>query len=161
MSRLQRLRGRVRRDDRGSGVVQLPVMAGTFVVFMMLAILVGRVNSGYSAAEVAAQSAARTIAIARDPAAAVDVAHDDAATVADVGSPTCRSMDFSHTLTSTEATVTVSCVVDLGEVSIVNVPGHWTATATATEPIDQWREASDELGMPEGSAGSNSSGETL
>lgn len=64
-------------------------------------------------------------------------------------------MDFTSNLDEAEATVTVSCVVDLSEVSIVSVPGHWTATGTASEPIDQWREDSGEFGMSEGSGGGN------
>src|SRR5688572_24309237 len=41
-------------DDRGGAVVQLPIMAGTYVLFVLLLVLVGRVNSGHSAAEAAA-----------------------------------------------------------------------------------------------------------
>jgi Flp pilus assembly protein TadG len=148
MTRLQRLRHRVRCDDRGSGAVQFPVMAATYIAFIMLLVFVGRVNSGYSTAEAAARSAARTIAIARDPAAAVDVAREDAATIANVGSAKCRAMDFTPSIDETEVTVTVTCDVDLGEVSIVSVPGTWTATATATEPIDQWRETTATGGSP-------------
>lgn len=148
MTSFQRLRRRLRRDDRGSGAVQLVVMAGTFIAFVMLFVFVGRVNSGYSTAESAARSAARTIAIARDPAAAVDIAREDAATIANVGSAKCRAMDFEPSIDEAEVTVTVTCDVDLGEVSIVSVPGTWTATATATEPIDQWRETQVTGGSP-------------
>lgn len=132
--------GRCRPDDRGGGAVQLPVMAATYIAFVMLLVLVGRVNAGHSSAETAARSAARTIALARDPAAAVGAAQDDAAAIANVGSSTCRSMDLAHSISDIEVTVTVTCQVDLSEVTLVGVAAHWTATATASEPVDRWRE---------------------
>ena len=140
MNRLLLLRQRIRRDDRGSGAVQLPVMAATYVAFIMLLVFVGRVNSGHSAAETAARSAARTIAISRDPASAAGAAQDDAAAIVNVGSASCRSMDFSSSVSDTDVTVTVTCEVDLGEVTMTGIPGRWAATATASEPIDRWRE---------------------
>ena len=115
-------------------------MAGTYVLFIMLLVLVGRVNSGHSAAEAAARYAARTIAIARDPTPAVDIAREQAETTVEAGSAKCRSMDFTHTIDGTEVTVTITCQVDLAEVNILGIPGAWAATATATEPIDQHRE---------------------
>jgi hypothetical protein len=130
------------RDDRGSGVVQLPIMAGTFILFVMLLVFIGRVNSGHAAAESAARYAARTIAIARDPAAAVPVAQDQSADTAEAGSAKCRSMDFTHTIDDEQVSVTVTCQVDLAEVNILGVPGRWEATATASEPIDAYRETS-------------------
>ena len=120
--------------------MQLPIMAGTYVLFIMLLVFVGRVNSGHSAAEAAARYAARTIAIARNPPAAVNVARDQAEATVDVGSARCRSVDFTHTIDATEVTVTITCQVDLAEVNILGIPGAWAATATATEPIDQHRE---------------------
>ena len=135
----RRLR-RVRSDDRGGGVVQLPIMALTYVLFIMLLVFVGRVNSGYSAAEAGARYAARTIAIARDPTAALDTARAEAPATVRAGSARCRSMDFAHTVDATQVTVTVTCQVDLAEVNILGVPGHWEASATASEPVDQFRE---------------------
>lgn len=155
-TRLRSLRKRVRRDDRGSGVVQLPLLAGTYVLFIMLFVFIGRVNSGYSAAEAASRYAARTIAIARDPAAAVPVAQDQAAETAGVGSPKCRSMDFSHTIDTAQVTVTVTCQVDLAEVNILGVPGTWASSATASEPVDQHRESSGGFDGSEGATPSNS-----
>jgi Flp pilus assembly protein TadG len=137
---IRHLRDRLRGDDRGNGVVQLPIMAGTYVLFIMLLVFVGRVNSGYSSAEAGARYAARTIAIARDPTTAVDAARADAATTVRAGSARCRSMDFAHTIDAAQVTVTITCQVDLAEVNILGVPGHWAATATASEPVDQFRE---------------------
>jgi len=156
MNALRRIGCRVRRDDRGSGTVELVIMASTYVVFMMIFVFVGRVNAGYASVETAARSAARSIAIARDPTTAMNAAHDQAATIAKVGSPKCRSMTFAPKVSATEATVTITCDVDLSEVVITGVPGHWTAKATASEPIDRWRENSDGFVLSGGPGGSSS-----
>lgn len=120
--------------------MQLPIVAIVFAVVVMLLVFIGRVNSGHSAAEAGARYAARTIALARDPAAAVDAARADAAVTVRPGSTKCRSMDFAHTIHPAEVTVTITCQVDLSELRILGVGGRWTATATASEPIDQFRE---------------------
>ena len=134
---------RGRSDDRGSGVVELPVMAVfVFAPLLVLAIFVGRMHAGYSAVESAARHAARTISIARDPTAAVGVAESDAATTVRVGSPRCLEMGMSHTVTDDQVTVTVTCTVDLSEASLLPVvPGVRSVSATAVEPRDRHRES--------------------
>jgi Flp pilus assembly protein TadG len=132
-----------RADDRGSGVVELPVVAVfVFAPLLVLAIFVGRMHAGYSSVETAARHAARTISIARDPAAAVGVAESDAATTVRVGSPRCRDMTMSHTVTDDQVTVTVTCTVDLSEATLLPVvPGVRAVAATAVEPRDRHRES--------------------
>jgi hypothetical protein len=134
---------RGRSDDRGSGVVELPVMAVfVFAPLLVLAIFVGRMHAGYSAVESAARHAARTISIARDPTAAVGVAESDAATTVRVGSARCLEMGMSQTVTDDAVTVTVTCTVDLSEASLLPViPGVRSVSATAVEPRDRHRES--------------------
>ena len=135
--------GRGRSDDRGSGVVELPVMAVfVFAPLLVLAIFVGRMHAGYGAVESAARHAARTISIARDPTAAVGVAESDAATTVRVGSARCLEMGMSQTVTDDRVTVTVTCTVDLSEASLLPViPGVRSVSATAVEPRDRHRES--------------------
>ncbi|MFW6033527.1 MAG: pilus assembly protein TadE [bacterium] len=123
-------------------MVELPVMAVFFFApLLALAIFVGRVHAGQSAVESAARHAARTISIARDPAAAVGVAEADAATTVRVGSAMCRDMGFTHSATAEQVSVTVSCAVDLSEASMLPViPGTREVSATAVEPVDRHRE---------------------
>lgn len=124
-------------DDRGGGVVQLPLMATVFVVFASLMVFVGRVNSSSSTAEAAARYAARTISLSRDPAAAVDQAQADAEVTVSVGSASCQSMSFDHLIEADHVEVTVTCEVDLVG---LGVPGSFTVIGRAEEPLDQWRE---------------------
>jgi Flp pilus assembly protein TadG len=131
--------GRVRRDDRGGGVVQLPLMATVFIVFASLMVFVGRVNSGSAVAEAGARYAARTMSLARDPRAAADEAKADAETTVSVGSPSCRTMSFDYALEAAQVTVSITCTVELVG---LGVPANWSVTGRAEEPIDRLREAS-------------------
>lgn len=132
-------------DDRGAGVVEVPVMAVfVFAPLLVLTVFVGRMHAGHSAVESAARQAARTISIAREPAAAVGVAETDAAETVRVGSAMCRTMGFSHSVTLEQVTVTISCAVDLAEASLIPViPGTRQVSATAVEPVDRHRETSE------------------
>jgi hypothetical protein len=112
-----------------------------FTPLLALAIFVGRMHAGYTAVESAARHAARTISIARDPVAAAGVAEADAATTVGVGSARCRDMGFTHTVTTEEVTVTISCTVDLSEASLIPViPGVKSVSTTVAEPRDRHRE---------------------
>ncbi|HET6953504.1 MAG TPA: hypothetical protein VFI47_24210 [Acidimicrobiales bacterium] len=130
------------RDDRGNGALDLSVMGVCFFVpVVLLLVFAGRVNAGHAAVESAARHAARTISIARDPAAAEGVAEADAATTVHEGSAMCRTMDFVASVEAGEVTVTVSCDVDLSELALLPVPGTREASATAVEVIDKHRES--------------------
>jgi hypothetical protein len=134
-------RARRCRDDRGEGALDLTIMGMCFFVpIVLLLVFAGRVNAGHAAVESAARHAARTISIARDPDPAVGVARSEASTTVREGSAMCRTMAFSADVGGDQVTVTVSCAVDLSEVTLLPVPGTRTATASATEVIDRHRE---------------------
>ena len=129
------------RDDRGEGALDLTVMGMCFFVpVVLLLVFAGRVNAGHAAVESAARHAARTISIARDSAAAVPAAQDEAATTVREGSAMCRSMGFRAQVGGGQVEVTVSCAVDLSEITMLPVPGSRTATASAVEVVDRHRE---------------------
>jgi hypothetical protein len=129
------------RGDRGHGALDISVMAALFFVpVLLLLIYAGRMNAANAAVESAARHAARTISIARDHEAAFGVAEDGAAVTVGLGSAKCESMDFDPVVAGGEVTVTVSCQVDLSELSLLPVGGTTTVDATATEVIDRHRE---------------------
>ena len=129
------------RGDRGNGALDLTVMGMCFFVpVVLLLVFAGRVNAGHAAVESAARHAARTISIARDPAAAESVARGESATTVREGSAMCRSMHFRARIGSGQVEVTVSCAVDLSEIALLPVPGTRTASATAVEVVDRHRE---------------------
>ena len=137
---MSRARSR-RRDDRGEGALDLTVMGMCFFVpVVLLLVFAGRVNAGHAAVESAARHAARTISIARDATAAVPAAQAEAASTVREGSAMCRSMAFRAQVGGGQVEVTVSCAVDLSEITLLPVPGSRTATASAVEVIDRHRE---------------------
>lgn len=128
-------------DDRGSGAVQLPLMATVFVAFASLMLFVGRVNETSADVDAAARYAARTISLARDPTAAVTAAESDAELTVSAGSSACQTMTFDHTIEADYVTVTVTCRVELAGLGI---PATWDVTGQAQEPIDRWRETAEQ-----------------
>ena len=128
--------------DRGSIAVETAIIAPALIAVMALIVVVGRVGNSKLDVDAAAQSAARTISIARSPAEAVNDAERAARATLRVGSPTCRDWTFEAHPTSTEVTVEISCVVDLSAVSMLPLPGSRTLSASAIEVIDRYRERS-------------------
>jgi Flp pilus assembly protein TadG len=132
-----------RRDDRGSAQVELVILAVVSFLFVAMIVFAGRLNVGSAHAEAAARSAARTISVARNPELAVPDARADAERTVEVGSAMCQSMGFEYGISADEVTVTIDCEVDLSEATLLEVPGSMSVTATASEVIDQYREADD------------------
>ena len=131
-----------RRGDRGSVTVELAILAPLAGLLLVGVVAVGRVQIARADVESAARYAAREISIARDPAAAVQGARDTLESTLAVGSPSCRTVDFSPSIGDAAITLTVSCIVDLQAASMLPLPGSMTVSATATEVIDTHRESS-------------------
>lgn len=128
------------RDDRGSASVELVILAPLVGVLLLAVVVVGRVQVARADVEGAARSAARELALARDPNAVITTVESGLAATLNVGSPSCRSMSFTPAVSAGWVTVTVACAVDLDAVSVLPLPGSMTVTGTATEAIDAYRE---------------------
>lgn len=130
-----------RRSDRGSATLELVALAPVFFGFVAMVVYVGKLNIGSAHAEAAARTAARTMTLSRDPAAAEEGAEAVARDVANEGAVICTTMGFDADIRPDEVEVTVTCTIALREVGLLGVPGSRTVTATATEAIDRYREA--------------------
>ena len=131
------------RDDRGSASVELAILAPLVGILLLAVVVVGRVQVARADVEGAARSAARELALARDPGTVISEVESGIAATLDVGSPACRTMTFTSAVTAEWVTVTVACVVDLDDAAVLPVPGSMTVTGTATEVIDAHRERGD------------------
>lgn len=127
-------------SERGSITVELAILAPLIGTLMVAVVVVGRASWARADVEGAARSAARTISLARDPSGAVAEARAAAERTLDPGSPSCRAMSLSPTITAEMVNVTVSCVVDLGDGAVLPLPGSLTVSGHASEVIDQHRE---------------------
>ena len=137
-------------DDRGSTTLELVVWAPGLLLLIGLLTVAGRVNSANAAVEQAAADAARTASSARTAADAIDAAQSGAArTLAAQGlqcTTTTVALDTSGFATppgqSATVTATVSCPVQLSDLSVPGLPGTRTVSHTATSSLDTFRERS-------------------
>jgi hypothetical protein len=118
------------------------------MLFVALIVLAGRVAIATQAVDSAATASARTASIARTAGHANSTARTAAASsLADQNlhcvstTVTLDTTGFSAPLgTPATVTATVRCVVNLTDLALPGVPGTRTVTATATSPVDTFRE---------------------
>ncbi|CCH75951.1 putative membrane protein [Nostocoides japonicum T1-X7] len=149
MSRALRLLCRPGRDrERGSAVIEAVIVVPAFMLFVGLIVFAGRVAIANQAVGSAATEAARAASIARTQSQATGSAETAATNALGNQRVNCRrttvSVDTSGFASpvGTPASVraTVTCVVNLSDLSVPGVPGTRTVIATMTSPLDTYRE---------------------
>lgn len=139
-----------RRNSRGSASIEAAIVVPAFALFVGLIIFGGRTAVVRHSVESAAADAARAASILRFEKDAKNAAKDAAITNLASQGINCLRVDvdidtqqFSHAVgTPAQVDVTVSCRLDLSDLSAPGVPGTRTISATMTSPIDTWRERS-------------------
>jgi len=131
------------RGTRGdAGPLELVILVPVVLLLFGLVVAFGRATTAQQhvqhAAAVGARAAAGAQTAGGGTSAAARVVHDS---LAGVGMTDCSAPSVSGTWTpGGRVTVTVTCVVDLGDVTRLGViPGSRTLTASATEVIDRTR----------------------
>jgi Flp pilus assembly protein TadG len=133
-------RGRGARGD--SGPLELVILLPVVLLLFALVVAFGRATTAQQhvqhAAAVGARAAARAQTAGGASGVAARVVGDS---LAGVGMTTCGAPAVAGTWTpGGRVTVTVSCVVDLGDVTKFGLlPGSRTLSASATEVIDRTR----------------------
>lgn len=120
------------------------------MLFVALIIFAGRMTIAHQAVESAANEAARAASIARSQGAARNDATTSAQTSLTNQKVNCRTIGVTVNMagfdrpvgTPGSVSATVTCQVDLADVSIPGVPGTKTVTATVSSPLDTFRERS-------------------
>ena len=136
------------RPERGSAALEAAIGVPAFMLFVALIVLAGRVAITTQAVDSAATASARTASIARTAGDANATARTAAASSLTDQNLRCVSTTvtldttgFSAPLgTPATVTATVRCVVTLTDLALPGVPGTRTVTATATSPVDTFRE---------------------
>lgn len=134
--------------DRGSASVETVIIAPAFVLFIGLLVFAARMGMAHQSVEAAAFEAARSASLARTATEARAASQAGASATLANQSLRCQSTNVSVDLAGFAAPIgtagsvqaTVTCVVDLSSVSLPGVPGTRVVTATATSPIDTYRE---------------------
>jgi Flp pilus assembly protein TadG len=142
--------------ERGSATVELVLVTPLLLALTLFAVLAGRLTEARAEVDGAARDAARAASIARDPAAAraASIARDPAAARAAAHASatatlaerhlTCRALqvrtDTSAFRAGGHVAVQLACTVDLGDLSLLRVPGTRTIQTRFVAPLDTFRE---------------------
>ncbi len=140
--------GELRRPERGSAALEAAIGLPAFLLFIGLILFAGRVAIATQAVDSAAAQAARTASIARAQTTAQSTARTAAtSTLSDQHVNCTRTTVHVDTRGFTApagqpatVTATVSCAVNLADLAVPGIPGARTVTATASSPIDTYRE---------------------
>lgn len=127
----------------GSASVELVLLIPVLLVLLLFVVAGGRVAGTRGQVDAAARDAARAGTIARS----VGEARRDALLAAQVrlgaGSAACRTLtvdvDTSDFRPGGQVAATVTCAVDLGDLTLIGIPGTRAVTASAREPVDTFR----------------------
>lgn len=136
------------RDQRGSATIETVVGLPAFMLFVLLILVGGRLTIAQQAVEGSAAEAARAASISRTRSQAEANGTAGAATSLTNQQLRCQwqrvevdTAGFAAPVgTPAKVTATVSCVVDVSDVSLPGVPGRYTVTATMSSPVDTYRE---------------------
>ena len=136
-----------RNRERGSAAIEAVIGIPAFGLFLALIILGGRVTIAQQAVESAA-AAARAASISRTQGQAQTAASAEATTSLRNQSVNCVTTQVRVDTSGfaapagTPASVgaTVTCVVNLSDLALPGLPGSRSITATASSPLDTYRE---------------------
>lgn len=134
--------------ERGSAVIEAVIGIPAFMLFVALIMFAGRVAIAHQGVQSAATDAARSASIART--------QGEAQTAGDTAAATSLANQRFHCVTTTvtvdttgfaspagtpaKITASVTCHVDLSDLSVPGVPGSKAITATMSSPLDTYRE---------------------
>lgn len=144
-------RNRLRRrhcDEQGSVAIEAAIGVPAFGLFVAMIILGGRVAMATQAVDSAAYEAARAASIERTQPEAITSGKSAATSSLSAQDVNCTSTSitvnaaaFNAPLGTTgQVSATVTCRVDLSDLSLPGVPGTRVITATASSPVDAYRE---------------------
>lgn len=138
-----------RRDERGSAAIEAAIGIPAFALFVALIIFGGRAATTHEALQSAAADAARSASLARDAQTARTAAREAAVSSIDNQQIGCSHVDV--TVDTSDFTkqpgvagaveVTISCRLDLSDLTIPGVQGSRVISATMSSPLDTWRQS--------------------
>lgn len=123
--------------------MELVLITPAVLVLLLFVVAGGRLVLARERVDAAARDAARAGTIARSaPTAHAEATRAADARLADAG-VTCRTLNVDVDVTDFRpggtVTTTISCTVDLADLTLLGVPGTRTITSTAVETVDTLR----------------------
>lgn len=133
-------------DERGSVTVELVILTPVFIAFLLLAVAGGTLVSARIDVDGAAAQAARAASLADDPSTAVTSARQTAASALGAQHVTCAhltvAVDTADFVAGGSVAVTVTCSVDLSEITGIGLPVATSISDRSASPIDRYRSLS-------------------
>ncbi|TDQ55098.1 TadE family protein [Actinorugispora endophytica] len=131
------------RTERGSASVELTLVAPLLIAFALLMVLAGRVVGAQSTADEIAHAAARAASMERTApqaqAAADQVAGEALSSHGLVCADYTLALNHGGLQPGGAVTAVLSCHIDLGDLSGLNVPGTRTVQGESTVVVDTYR----------------------
>lgn len=132
-----------RRED-GSAIAEVTIVTPLLVMLLVVVgIVIHRGVDARIRVDNAAHQAARAASLERHPRAATAAARATTLNALAAAGLVCRHHEISASTSGPESggtvSVTVSCDVDIGEALIPGLTATQRVSATAQEPVDQWR----------------------
>lgn len=135
-----------RRRERGSSSLEAAIVVPVLLILLMLVVAVARVSLAQQQLSTAAHGAARAAGLERDAVSGRTAGTAAAGAVVDLAAYGCRPTTKITGAWATPigtpgvATATVTCDVALGDLLVPGLPGRVTLEATASSPIDRYRQ---------------------
>ncbi|HVV74629.1 MAG TPA: TadE family protein [Mycobacteriales bacterium] len=128
----------------GFAALELAILLPFVIVMLLLVVAFGRVERGRELVDSAAASAARAASLSTSPGQAQSAAIDAATQILTDGGLSCAGMqvsvDTSRFRPGGEVTAHLSCSADLSGLTLSGVPGHVHLAASATSPLEPYRQ---------------------
>jgi Flp pilus assembly protein TadG len=129
--------------ERGSVTAELVLLTPLLIALLLLMVLLGRLVSARLQVDSAASQAARAASLARDPTSAAAAGQQTATGTLTGARRTCThlqvTVDTTHFAPAGYVAVTVTCTVDLADLSGLRLPASTTVTSRFVEPVDAYR----------------------
>lgn len=133
----------LRRNERGSAAAELVLCTPLLILLLLFVVFCGRVADTSERLNDVAHQAARAATLARSSGQAVVNAQSTASEALSSAGINCQSLSVS---TDTQGlrpgstvTVTVSCTVGLGDLTMLGLPGSRTFQSSFSSPVDVYR----------------------
>ncbi len=130
--------------DAGFGSLELVILTPVLLLMLLLVVGFGRLTHGRELVQQAASAAARAATLDSNPIKAGSDATKAAHEVLDQAGVSCHKFIVTPDTTDFgpggQVSVTVKCTTSLSNLGLVGFPGSKTLTASATSPLEQFRQ---------------------
>lgn len=132
-----------RRDERGTSMIELTLIAPLLMVVLLFVVGLGRMAHARQQIEAVAADSARAASLERNTSQSAHAAELAATRSLGEAGVSCTNLDVNVDLSSYQpggrVTVTVSCKTKLSDVALGGFPGSRVFTATSVVPIETYR----------------------